>query len=295
LKIVVRSRVSEEKIKPWRGKHPTREHYSVLITKDCDVYAPDGTPLLAYRRSAVDTEVLDGAYDAFHKMRGQLSYNRAQYAGFVATKHRADGTESRTSKTVNADGKQIGVRSAVCGYFEPAGGRTPFPRECGFNVNHPELWKTIIPCAQAVGNVYRDAFGSRYKAQMKTVEPVRQYTISGTPFSTLTVNNCVSSAYHKDAGDLKSGMGCMLSYRRGNYSGCELVIPEYQLAVDMGHGDVIVFNPRIWHGNLPFENQEGVEGKDWERITIVHYFRERLLRCADLETELKKAKARGAL
>ena len=62
----------------------------------------------------------------------------------------------------------------------------------------------------------------------------------------------------------------------------------------MRHGDVIVFNPCVWHGNIPFRNTVGEPGKDWERISVVHYYREGILGCGSPSEELHKAKQRGA-
>jgi hypothetical protein len=290
MRIAVRSKVPEEQVRPWKGKHPPKEHYSFVLTESCDVYAPDGTLIIGYRRGAISKEALDQSYETYHYMKRFKSDNRGVYAGESRIpKVRPDGTVSRQTRTSN-------VSSCVAGFFEAQGGRHPFCRQTAFLQHHPEKWDAIQPCLREVAKVFKDVAPNKYKDQMAYVGKTHQaWVIPGTPFTTLTINNCVPSAYHQDGGDLKDGMGCMLCFRKGEYSGFELVIPEYRFAIDMKHGDVVVFNPVVWHGNTPPYATVGEEKVDWERITVVHYYREGILGCDSPDGELEKAKSRGTI
>ena len=290
MRVVVRSKIPEEQIRPWKGKHPPKEHYSFILTESCDVFSSDGTLLIGYRRAAIPDEIMDQAYPVYHYMKRFKSDNRGVYAGETRVPQLLpDGTLSKQTRTSN-------VSSCVAGFFEAQGGRHPFCRQTAFLQHHPEKWEQIQPCLQEVAKVFKSVSPTKYKKQMGYVDKTHSaWVIPETPFTTLTINNSVAAAYHQDGGDLKDGMGCMLCFRKGEYKGFELVIPEYRFAVDMRHGDVIVFNPCIWHGNVPPYDAVGEQQVDWERITVVHYYREGILGCDSPEGELEKAKNRGAL
>lgn len=53
----------------------------------------------------------------------------------------------------------------------------------------------------------------------------------------------------------------------------------------MRHSDLLFFNPHLHHGNTPYEN--AVEG--YERVSLVYYFRERIVKCKSAAEELAKA------
>jgi hypothetical protein len=88
----------------------------------------------------------------------------------------------------------------------------------------------------------------------------------------------------------------MAVFRRGRYDGAQLVFPKYGVAADLRHGDVVFFDPHEVHGNIPFRDGVGAEGVDWVRISMVFYFRTKMLECLSPEAELERAKRlRGAI
>ena len=284
MKIIIKSRVPAEQCRQWVGKHPEADHYSFVAHDDIDVYAPDGTYLLGLRRKAIRADVLEAAYTHYHWMRKFTSDNRGGYSGLQKK------LVGRRFSTVEH------VATTIGGYYENYKARFPYCRATALLLNHPERWEAVLPCVQQVAEVYKTCAPVKYAHQMGVVSRTDPaWVISGTPFTTLTINNCVAAAYHQDKGDLKSGMGAMLVMRRGEYRGFELVIPEYRFAVDMHHGDVIVFNPVIWHGNRPVVQSQGEKVADWERISVVHYYRQGITGCQSPEAELDKAKQRGAV
>jgi hypothetical protein len=293
MKVIVKSRVPAKQCRQWAGKHPEADHYSFVAHDDIDVYAPDGTYVLGLRRKAIRADVLEAAYPHYHWMRKFTTDNRGKYSGLKRGFFK-DG--SKNTRTFAPDGGLAKLSSGIAGYYEASGGRFPYCRATAMLLNYPERWEGVLPCVEQVANVFKQCAPAKYKHQMQIVsETDPAWVISGTPFTTLTINNCVAAAYHQDKGDLKSGMGAMLVMRRGEYRGFELVIPEYRFAVDMHHGDVIVFNPVIWHGNRPVVQAQGEKVTDWERISVVHYYRKGITGCQSPEAELDKAKQRGAV
>ena len=205
MRVVVRSKIPEEQIRPWKGKHPPKEHYSFILTESCDVFSSDGTLLIGDRRAAIPDEIMDQAYPVYHYMKRFKSDNRGVYAGETRVPQLLpDGTLSKQTRTSN-------VSSCVAGFFEAQGGRHPFCRQTAFLQHHPEKWEQIQPCLQEVAKVFKSVSPTKYKKQMGYVENTHSaWVIPETPFTTLTINNSVAAAYHQDGGDLKDGMGASM-------------------------------------------------------------------------------------
>ena len=292
MKIVVKSKVPTSKVSPWKGTHPLKSHYRCVVDGDCDVYNKRGEPILFLRRGRFSEEEIQDVMPSYKKFMKFPSDSRASYAGLKPGKLiKKDGTLSNTHRAVNDKGQKLAVYSAIGGYYEPVGGRFPMCRVTTFTRDFPEDWAKISKNMKKCASIYKSTLPDRYQLQMTFVHKTHPaWVIKDTPYSTITVNNTVAAAYHEDKGDLKEGFGCMLCLRYGDFSGFELVVPEYGLAVDMQHGDFLMFNPLIWHGNIPPYRYEGEKNKDWGRISVVMYLRDRIVGCLSPEDELKKAK-----
>ena len=298
VKIVVRGKVPEAKIKPWGGQHPKDSHYDFVLDGDVDVVDAKGKPVLALRRGKIPQDMKDEIRPIFKWMKKFKSDNRSKYAGsFTQGKMvKRDGTISKSSRALDENGKRVEVESTVAGFFDRQGGRHPFCRATYITRTEPDKWNKLIPFFELVGKVYKKAVPERYKVQMEYCAKVDDaWSIGNTPFTTITVNNTVAAAYHQDGGDLKDGMGVMVVLKEGEYQGFELVVPEYKAAVNMRDGDIVFFDPTAWHGNIPPFDTYGEKNKDWARISIVLYYREGIQGCLSPDEELARAKNRGAL
>lgn len=295
MKLQLRSKLSNDAADALSGTRLRRGQLSVLLTGDADVYKPDGTPLLMLRAGAIPPTVCAAAYPALHHIgQSYLSDNRGAYAGLQRGKRlREDGTVSKSSRTMDERGVQVSVASAVVGYFDRQGGWLPFCRATAFTGREPEKWITLLPMISCVAEVYAKTAPTRYQAQMNVAEQVHpDWIIKGTPFSTLTVNNNVLGAIHKDKGDCKAGLGVISVVSRGTYAGAVLGFPEYGVGVELFDGDVLLFNAHEWHGVTEFE---GTLSEDHERISIVYYLREKMVACGSATEELVRAKERSGV
>lgn len=274
------------------GQRVTEAEVRVLLTGDCEVYKPNGEPLVILRRGAIPTSMSEHAIDALRelKKRGYGSDNRSKYAGLPrVTKVYADGTRSKQTRTRDEHGKIVVVASSVVGYFDRQGGRFPFCRETSFVGREPEKWSTIMPMVEHVAALMKTTCPERYAKQLaQAARTPRDYVIGGTPFTTLTVNNSVAGTIHTDKGDYKGGIGIISVVRRGGYAGGWLVFPEYGVAADLHDGDVIFFNSHDWHGVTEFRDTS----PDFERISVVYYFREHMVDCLPPAQELARARER---
>lgn len=295
LTVQLRSRaLSQETVKGLLSKHLPRTAMALQVRGATTIFKPDGTRLLTYLPGALSSDAAGRAYPFLHWMRHYISHNRGKYGGGV-TQPRIlpDGSATKTRESAP-------VRSAVVGYFDRYP-RMPFCRELAFTSQDPEAWGECQPMIQEVAKLFAQHVPDRYAAQLSAAKRAHPaYVIPSTPFTTLTVNNCVAGTLHTDKGDYGPGFGVIAVLRKGAYRGAELVFPAYGCGADLGHGDVILFDPHEPHTNLPFLDTVGPEGEPeqggYERISIVFYFRERMLECLSPAEERERAKGlRGSL
>lgn len=290
-KVQLRSKTSPAAAALAIGCMLTEASYDTLFTGAVDVYKPDGKLLAAIIKDAIPDDVYAGARDGLQRLRSYTSDNRGTYAGVRMIRAlRRDGSQGNGVRAVDDDGKRVVVASSIVGFFERTP-RHPFCRPTRFVMTEPERWATLIPLAQRVADAYRAHSPAPYDAQQaiaSTTHPA--YVIPGTPFTTLTVNHTVRGACHRDAGDLKVGLGCISAMRIGSFDGFHLAFPEYRVAFDIGPNDLLLFDPHEMHGNTPMKHaSEGAE-----RISVVYYFRAKMTECLSPEEELERAKqARG--
>ena len=275
------------------GRPLTDDDYDVLLVGDTDVYSPSGKRVACYRRNVVSAEAADTAYPFLRKIAMFRSMNRGLASGGLRRKPiKKDGTVSKTTVTLNREtGKAMPVPSAIYGYFDRAP-RFPFCRQTSFLAKQVEPWAAVRPLLDQVAAVFADAVPDRHAVQMAHADRTHpDFRIAGTPWTTMTVNKSWPTAMHKDAGDLDAGFSCLVVLRKGQYDGCRLVLPEFRVAVDLRHGDVLYFNAHEWHGNTPMTKGSD----DAERVSVVLYFRTEMVDCGSAASELQRAKARGML
>ena len=106
----------------------------------------------------------------------------------------------------------------------------------------------------------------------------QDFIIKDTAFSTVTVNKNFRTAGHYDNGDLKEGFGNLGVISKGEYDGAITVIPRYGIGLDLKNGDLAIFDVHELHGNT-----ETTTKSFYERISIVCYYREKMIYCGDYE------------
>lgn len=174
------------------------------------------------------------------------------------------------------------VYSGIAGWFDRYP-RIPYGRATSYTQKNPEKFALAYPFLQTLANGFRDLLPQRYEAQMKAARKVDpRFLVPGTPFTTITVNKTFRTAAHYDVGDLNSGLSNLLTLSNdGRYSGGYLIAPEYRVAVNPRPGDLLLINNHdVMHGNTPIVCEEGSE-----RISLVCYFREKMLELGSYEYE----------
>lgn len=288
------------------GDKLNSSHYDVLLGGDeaCDIFKPDGTPLVKYRPQWFSKELCDSVIASCRKAasltdqrgmaagdltKAQLREKDAKLNSPVQSKTtlraiKRDGTLSNTSRAGL-------VASGIVGYFDRSA-RYPFCRQTSFVIQQAASWKRFLPYIVRADEGFRKLMPERWAVQREWADKTaKDWVIPESTFTTVTVNRNFQTATHKDAGDLRSGFGVMSCLRNYKYDGAYLVFPAYRVAVNFHHGCLCLADVHEWHSNTSFNNMR----PGYERITLVFYYREKMINCKTSfeEQELAKNRNRG--
>ena len=221
---------------------------------------------------------------------GLLDYSKLpKYANdpnyFVKkSKFRVEGYVSKfTGKTVNNSLGNLS-QSNIIGYFDRPdrnlGKNAPLCRTTAFTGQQTQKWKNVIPLIKSIDKQFKILVPDRYKAQYKRAQ-LTPFVIPKTSFSTLTINYNWRTALHKDAGDLKEGFGNLVVLEEPNkkYKGGYTGFPQYGVCVNVKNGDFLAMDVHEWHCNTKIISID----KDYTRLSLVAYLREKMIRCKDLK------------
>lgn len=279
------------------GTHLDESHYDILAGGDepCDVYKPDGEPLVKYRPGWFSEALCRSVLPSCRKAAA-VTTNRGMAAGKIdpdeevtegskpTTRYnavKADGTVSNTNHAAP-------VNSGIIGYFNRTV-RQPYCRQTSFVISQAASWKRFLPYIVRADEGFREFLPERWQSQKGYVARTpRDWVIPESTFTTVTVNRNFQTATHKDAGDLKSGFGVMSCLRNDRYEGAYLVFPAYRVAVNYSNGCLCLADVHEWHSNTPFRKMRA----GYERITMVFYYREKMVNCKPAQEEAEWAKNR---
>jgi hypothetical protein len=167
------------------------------------------------------------------------------------------------------------VMSGIAGYFDRYP-RIPFGRATAYTEKNPEDFAESFPFLNKLNDQFRELLPERWNNQRREADKLDpRFLIDKTVFTTLTVNHNWRTACHRDAGDLHEGFSNICALGKG-WEGGEFILPEYRIAVKLAPGDMLLVNN---HGGI--HGNDALIGDDNDRMTIVAYFREKMV---DLES-----------
>jgi hypothetical protein len=270
-----------------------------IINEDCDLYnLKTGDLIFSFKKKRIPDELyeIDKKLIAHSK---SLSYNRGSAAGIVTSKGIRRGIENWTKKPeypCDKDGNPLPEGHSKFGsQFKYEDGRISKRSRSnsvssqsigGFDKNpqHPcrltywtknnlKAYETIFPLCKYISDEYFSYCPEKWLLQYeKYKNSPQEFVIPETNFSTVTINCDFRTACHRDKGDSKEGLTCFTVKKIGEYSGGELVFPEYRIAINIEQGDLLLFNPHEAHCNNPIVG----EG----RMSMVLYLREKMDQCS---------------
>jgi hypothetical protein len=282
------------------GTKLDESHYDHLLGGDdpCDVFKPDGTPLVKYRPRWFSEALCRSVMPACRKAATKTN-NRGMAAGDIKEvtlgTYRPIAAHTKTHfRTIKEDGTVSNttrggeVESGIIGYFDRSA-RFPFCRQTSFLISQAASWRRFLPYIERADEGFREFMPDRWAAQRDySSRTASDWVIPQSTFTTVTVNKNFQTATHKDAGDLAAGFGVMSCLRNDKYDGAYLVFPAYRVAVNFGHGCLCLADVHEWHSNTPFTRMR----YGHERITLVFYYRENMIHCKDAKAEVEWAKNR---
>ncbi len=262
------------------GKFLSKEYYDLLIEEDCLVLKEDGSPLLILKKNCLTKPNVARFYGSIKKAIKPSSNRGTASGGQRFNKVKQDGTVSKTNHSAP-------VMSSVIGFLERYP-RIPYCRMTAFTQNNPKEWAGCVPLIKEVNDKFKELLPERWEGQLKYAQKTHpDFVIPETVFTTVTLNKNFRTAGHRDAGDLPDGFGCIICVRYGKFNGGELIFPRYRAAVKFDTFDLVLFDPHEVHANAPIIPQT----EDYERITAVFYYREKMMYCGSNEHELARAKS----
>ena len=276
-KLCVETLMSDAQVAAFKGKTLDASHVKYTIgDENATVVTPEGNVLAILIKDAVPSTLCATAEPFFRNSATQplIGSFRATAAGEkMVHPIKKDGTVSKMFEVPDVP-RLRGIKHGVLGYMDKSN-LNPC-RTTSYTRDHWEQFSTtVMPYVQAVDQVFQTYMHERWAAQNSVAVTTPDYTITGTAFSTITVNLNFATAAHQDKGDLSEGFGVLTCFRAGEYSGGTLVFPKYGLAVNVGTGDVLLADVHQWHGNLPIIGTQG----EYQRLSCVMYYRSRLPLC----------------
>lgn len=267
-----------------------KHHVKTLITGDADVYdAESGKCLAKYRKGVIPPKMQVDAYGALLRAAKSTS-SRSTSKGkddvlsekASRLRIRQDGSVSKT--VVNSEP----VESGIIGYFDRTP-RHPYCRLTAFNEQELSKFKKAMPIIKFVDTKYRELMPDHYRLQKEIASHTsKDFVITDTAFTTVTVNRNWQTAVHKDAGDYEHGFGNLLALRHGTYTGGWLCLPRWGVGFDLQNGDLLLMDVHQWHGNTPIV----LDDPKAIRLSLVMYYRQDMINCGTMAQELERVKRR---
>lgn len=218
---------------------------------------PDATPLLVYMPAVLPANFCENAYKALRGWGVRL-----------------ESTKRKTAIDENSGDRNS--REGVIGFLG-----WPDCRMSAFNIDQRERFKRVWPLLKSIDRLYAAMLPEQHAVQQAQAEKTSDWVISGTVFSTVTVNTTVQTKAHRDKGNLPGAFGCITAFQAGRYDGGFLVFPEYRVAVDIRSQDLLLCDSHSIHGNTEICGSAG----KYERVSLVCYYHRGICRCPKL-TEL---------
>lgn len=243
-----------------QGQQLTINNRYTIFNTDVDVLRDDGSTLAIFRKGVIKDPAIINAGRKLMRYKVKTR-SRGMAAGINAS-----------NKKVNPNGG-LGagnmVASAIVGYTEANGFYKC--RQTMLYKKHKEVFDTeTMKLLDYVTDTYRRFAPDAYQKQSTFIDKVNPHMRLGqSVFTTITVNVDFRTMTHTDRGDYHSGLGNLLVFQTGDYTGAELMMPEYEVAFKIEEGDILLFDVHELHCN------NAINGSG--RISLVCYAREKIL------------------
>ena len=240
---------------------PKRSDYSSVIREDCIAYPEGELPILSMKWEGLVIPTEKELLRCFEKIK----YSESTRVGGLKTRSACLGSKPR-----------VAIKNDYCSKAETAS-------------NYPLEHEIFLSCSRTFAHLYKQHFPDIFQNHLdclnrKGKEIHKDYIIEGTPFTSGILNRDNALKYHRDGGNIKDTMSCMLVLKRDIVGGY-LVLPEYDVAFELGNMTLFFFNgQKIIHGVTPFTK----ESKQAYRYSAVFYTMEKMWECLPIDKELRR-------
>ena len=244
-------------LKSLKFKKPSSTDFSHVIREDCIVETEGNLPMLYMKADLDEKKLLDC---------------------FRATKC-TDSVRTSGLKTL----------SACLGYKPRVKMKDDFCSMAAMASNSPMEHETFLEYSRQMASIYKKKFPKIYKSHMdslkrKDKEVLADYIIQKTPFTSGIVNKNNPLKYHKDQGNIRNTLSCMIVLKN-DVTGGYLSLPEYDVAFEVASSTIFFFNGQdILHGVTPFRL---ISSRGY-RYSVVFYTLENMWKCLPIDEEIKR-------
>jgi hypothetical protein len=237
------------------GKFPDRSHATMTLDADTKVIAPDGRIIALLLCDAIPGELHRLAFELLKSVDGPVD-NRPTAVGTVSLPKRVklDGTLSRFSGVNARVMEVVDAQQGMLGYSGRSRRITPL------TIRHPEMLGGNRRLAQLIDRLYKEHLPTFHAEQRAAVEKFPRWQLGNTVFTTIYIAKNFRTAYHRDTGNMRGVMSALMPM--GRFTGGELILPRWRIAIAFKPGDLLLFDPQQLHGNLPFQG---------ERLSAIFY------------------------
>lgn len=297
--LTVKPKLTDQQIKDLEGKFLDESYIDILLEEDTKVVDENGRPIAVFIKNVIPHNLAENAYYALRKAVA-LSNNRGQASGPLPPElkigDKIDGLTVgkilgnryiplKKDGTLSNSPKAKAVYSSIIGYADRYA-RIPYCRTTEFTYKHFQEYKKAVPYIQFISKMFKEHLPERWQNQKNEWDKTNaDFKIQNTVFSTVTVNKNFRTACHYDAGDLPEGFGNLAVLETGKYEGGYTVLPKYGIAVNVRNCDLALFDVHELHGNTAMTSD-----RPYERISIVCYFRKKMVECGSASDEYERIK-----
>ena len=223
-----------------RGRPTDPSHVRRTIAREnTAVSAPNTDPVLVFLKGAIPARLYNRAFQMWWPAATRELSNR-----FSATGHK--GIKNRSGRIRIPDDilKTMKERQGMLGYVVGPHGcyETPLSRE------HPELLTDNRELIELVSSLYQKQLPTLHAWQLAHV--INKPHLFGTPYTTAYFVKSLECHYHQDGRNLPGSITAIMPM--GEFSGGELVLARYGIKIAYRPGDLLLFDAKLFHGNLPF-------------------------------------------
>lgn len=297
--LILKSKLSDKEINDLHGNFIDESYIDHLIEDDTIVYDEEQNIKAVFLKNVIPQNLCKQAYYSLRKAAAK-SNNRGQAAGPLPSNlkigDKIDGLtigeiNGNRFKPLKKDGtlsnspKSKQVNSGIIGYADRYA-RIPYCRTTEFTYKHFEQYKKSLPYIRYISNLFKKYVPERWAKQKEQWDLTNDdFKIKDTVFTTVTVNKNFRTASHYDAGDLEEGFGNLAVLQTGDYTGGYTVMPKYGIGLNVRNFDLALFDVHELHGNTEIKSKGF-----YERISIVCYFRKKMIECGSAKEELERIK-----